>query len=87
MDKEDRDDQINYMNRDISHLTGNPDYLSRLYSFRLSEQEKDKIHNLFKNTFTGTKKYHNYTKDVKPDQQAANRYMIELNANEFMYVN
>lgn len=37
--------------------------------------------------FLGTKKYHNYTKDVKATEMACNRYMMELTANEFMYVN
>ena len=85
--KEERDDQVNYMSRNISHLTGNPEFLSRLYKYRLSESDKQKVHSLFKDTFSGTKKYHNYTKDVKPDQQAANRFMLELSANEYMYVN
>jgi tRNA pseudouridine38-40 synthase len=75
------------MSRDISHLTSNPEYLSLLYKFRLSESDKVKVHDLFKNTFSGTKKYHNYTKDMKPEQQAANRFMLELSANEYMYVN
>lgn len=35
----------------------------------------------------GTKKYHNYTKEVKPDQMAAMRFMMELSADSFMYVN
>jgi hypothetical protein len=69
------------MNRDISHLTGNPEYLSRLYSYRLTDLQKEKVHSLFKETFTGTKKYHNYTRDMKPEQGAANRYMLDLSAN------
>lgn len=35
----------------------------------------------------GTKSYHNYTKDMKPGQTAAQRFMIDLTANEYMYVN
>jgi hypothetical protein len=35
----------------------------------------------------GSKKYHNYTREVKPSSNAALRYMLELNAKDFMYVN
>ena len=42
---------------------------------------------MWKTTFEGTKKYHNYTRDMRPEQQAANRFMMELTANDYMYVN
>lgn len=38
-------------------------------------------------SFLGTKKYHNYTKDIKATEMTAMRFMMELSANEFMYVN
>ena len=75
------------MNRDISHLTSNPEFLERLYAFRLSDDQKTKIHDTFCETFKGTQKYHNYTRDMKPDQTAAQRFMLELRANDYMYVN
>lgn len=39
------------------------------------------------NQFLGTRKYHNYTREVKPSSNAALRYMLELSCNDFMYVN
>lgn len=38
-------------------------------------------------SFVGTHKYHNYTRDVKSHQTAAQRYMTEMKADKFMYVN
>ena len=38
-------------------------------------------------SFKGTKKYHNYTRDIKPHEAAACRYMMQMNATEFMYIN
>ena len=38
-------------------------------------------------SFEGTKKYHNFTKEVKAHEMAANRFMMEMKAEEFMYVN
>ena len=73
------------MNRDITHLSS--DFIKSLYSFRLSDDQKQKVHELFSQTFEGTKTYHNYTKDMKPEQMAARRYMMELKANDYMYVN
>ena len=75
------------MNRDISHLTNNPEFLKKLYGFRLSDEERERVHLTFKETFEGSKKYHNYTRDMKPDQNAALRFMMELSANDYLYVN
>jgi hypothetical protein len=55
------------MKRDISHLLSNPEFLKRLYGYRLSDEKKQKVHDIFKNSFEGTQKYHNYTRDMKPD--------------------
>lgn len=41
---------------------------------------------LFQN-FEGSKKYHNYTKDIKASEMKALRYMIEMEANDFIYIN
>ena len=85
---DDKGDYVDeFMGRDISHLTSNPKFLEKLYSHRMSDEQKKKLHDVFKATFEGTKKYHNYTRDMKPDQQAAMRVMIELTANDYMYVN
>ena len=53
----------------------------------MSEEQRTKLHETFKDTFMGTKKYHNYTRDMDPNKNAANRFMLELTANDFMYVN
>lgn len=45
------------------------------------------VNKLFIETFEGTKKYHNYTKDMDPEKEAAKRYMLELKASDYMYVN
>ena len=37
--------------------------------------------------FLGTKKYLNYSKEVKPHQTQAMRYMLELKADSYMYIN
>ena len=57
----------NYLSRDITHITNNPKYLEKVYAYRLSDEMKDKVHQTFSETFKGTKKYHNYTRDMKPD--------------------
>lgn len=59
------------MGRDLSHLTSDPHFLEQLYKYRLSDQKKEKVHQLFKESFSGTRKYHNYTKDMKPEQTAS----------------
>ena len=53
----------------------------------MSDQLKDDVHTLFKETFAGTKRYHNYTREMRPEQQASQRFMMELTANDYMYVN
>lgn len=77
----------NHLQRDISHLTSNKKFIENLYKTRLNDEQKEEINTLFKTTFAGTKKYHNYTKDVRPDQTASQRFMIDLKANDYMYVN
>ena len=60
--------------------------MDAMYATRLSAEEKDALQELWA-SFTGTKKYHNYTKEIKPHEAAACRYMMKMTANEFMYVN
>lgn len=76
-----------YLTRDITHLTSMPEFLSRLYAFRLSDAQKKKVHDTFVEAFQGTQKYHNFSRDMKPEQSASQRYMIDLSANDYMYVN
>ena len=73
--------------RDISHLIANPNFIAKLYGYRLEADRREMVHKTFVETFEGTKKYHNFTKDVEADKEAAKRYMLELRANEYMYVN
>jgi len=60
--------------------------MAGMYSTRLSDEAKTSLHELW-NSFKGTKRYHNYTKEIKPHEAAACRYMMEMTANKFMYVN
>lgn len=57
-----------------------------MYGIRLSDDQKDQLQKLWQ-SFKGTKKYHNFTKEVKPHETAANRYMMDMQANNFLYVN
>ena len=79
------DVQEQYLSRDISHISS--ETVQKLYAYRISEEDKTKVHSLFSETFKGTKKYHNYTKDMRPDQAASSRFMMDLKADDFMYVN
>ena len=81
------DYQFNHQSRDISHLTSKPELIRRIYGYRLTEEDKAKVDTLFRETFIGTKPYHNYTRDMKPEQNASKRFMMELRANDYMYVN
>ena len=75
------------MERDVEYLTNNPEFIKKIYAYRLPEERKEKVHKVFKESFEGTKKYHNYTRDMKPEMAAASRFMMELRANDYMYVN
>ena len=63
------DDETKHLGRDISHLT--PDKVEKYYEYRLSDTKKEEVHTLFKNSFAGTKKYHNYTREMRPEQTAS----------------
>mmetsp|Transcript_15811 Transcript_15811/g.11472 ORF Transcript_15811/g.11472 Transcript_15811/m.11472 type:complete len:151 (+) Transcript_15811:830-1282(+) len=52
----------------------------------MSDEQLKKVQNLF-SKFLGTKTYHNYTRDIKPTDNKAKRFMLELTCNDFMYVN
>jgi len=60
--------------------------LEELYATRMSKEEKEAVTRYF-TSYLGTKKYHNYTKEVKSSDMAACRYMMDLKCDEFMYVN
>lgn len=70
--------------RPIDHIS--QEVMDKMYSTRMTPEEKEAVHALWK-TFEGTRKYHNYTKEIKPHEAAACRYMMEMTANEFLYVN
>lgn len=82
--EDDYENNEKFYERDISHIP--KETIEKLYKTRLSAEMKEKIHGMWQQ-FLGTKKYHNYTKDTKASDMAANRYMMELTANSFMYVN
>ena len=72
--------------RDISHI--NPEVINELYRFRLPSEDKNKIHQLFTETFLGTKKYHNYAKASSiENDDVFKRNMKALSANDYLYVN
>ena len=82
-----RDGQENHLQRNIDHLLKNEYFVNQIYGHRLSDERRKEVHKLFVETFEGTKKYHNYTKDMDPEKEAAKRYMLELKAEDYMYVN
>ena len=75
------------MERDIKKIETNPELLKSLYGYRLPTDHKEKLHQTFLDTFIGTKKYNNYSSGKLLKENEESRYMIDLTANEFMYVN
>ena len=57
-----------HASRPINHISD--DTIDQMYRTRLTETEKESLHNLWAN-FEGTKKYHNYTKEIKPHETAS----------------
>ena len=82
-DENEENDGFN-KDRNIDHIS--QEKVDQMYATRLSEEQKQSLHDLWAN-FKGTKKYHNYTKEIKPHEAAACRYMMNMTANEYMYVN
>lgn len=60
--------------------------LTKMYTTRLSEEQRANIKDMWK-SFEGTHKYHNYTKDVKATETACQRFMIEMDASKYIYIN
>ena len=83
-DRDACDPEDKFVLKDISHITDAT--VSKMYATRLTAEQRESVNALFK-TFLGTKKYHNYTKDIKASEMAAMRFMMELTADRFMYVN
>ena len=54
--------------RNIDHVT--PDMVQRMYATRLDEEQRKQVQELWK-SFEGTKKYHNFTKDIRAHEMAA----------------
>ena len=57
-----------------------------MYSFRLENESKVFIHDLFKNTFEGSHSFHNYTRK-NHGEGSTQRSMIKLQASEYIYIN
>lgn len=56
------------------------------YAFRIGEEQKAFIKEMWTG-FEGTRNYHNFTKGVKATEMTANRFMIEMCADRYVYVN
>jgi tRNA pseudouridine(38-40) synthase len=54
-----------YMHKNIDHIPAS--HYETLYRHRLTPEDKERVQRLF-SMFIGTKKYHNYSKEVKPHQ-------------------
>lgn len=73
-DEHDEDFENNIKpDRPIDHISA--EKISEMYATRLSANQKESLAELWGN-FKGTKKYHNYTKEIKPYEAAACRYMM-----------
>ena len=57
-----------------------------LYTHRLMDDEKERLQKLF-NEFLATKKYHNYTRDMKSHDTKCQRFMMNLDCKDYMYIN
>jgi tRNA pseudouridine(38-40) synthase len=77
------DDGEMFLERDISHISA--DMQKAMYATRMSDAQKEKLLKEWR-SFEGTHKYHNYTKEVKAHQMAAQRFMHVMEIN-YMYVN
>lgn len=62
----------------ITHLS--KESIDQMYQTRLDEETKTQLHEQWAK-FEGTKKYHNFTKEIKPHEEAAKRYMMKMTAN------
>lgn len=56
------EDADKFQDRDMSHIT--PDMITSIQGYRLTKEQKDKLQACWQ-SFCGTKKYHNYTKEIK----------------------
>lgn len=78
------ENQDAYFSMNIDHLTSQ--HFETLYKYRLAQDDKERVHRLFQK-FQGSKKYHNFSKEVRPHQAQAVRNMLVLKANSYMYIN
>ena len=60
-----------------------PDDLKANYSYRLSEEDINKLKELCKG-FLGTKKFHNYTRKVGYTNMSSQRHIIEMNSDDLI---
>ena len=64
-----------FLERNIDHIT--TEMTQKMHATRLSESQRAEVQSCWK-SFEGTKKYHNYTKEIKAHEMAANRFMMEM---------
>lgn len=86
--KSNADDEVEdvdkFLDRDMSHIT--PEFLQKIQGYRMTKEQKQALQECWQ-SFIGTKKYHNYTKEIKAHQMTSQRFMMAMEASEFRYVN
>jgi tRNA U38,U39,U40 pseudouridine synthase TruA len=72
------------LDRNIDHIP--KETMEANYSFRLCEEKKAFIKEVWE-SYVGTKNYHNFTKGLKATEMSANRFMMEMYADRYLYFN
>ena len=74
------DDQVEDM-KVLNKITIDPQWLSSVYSYRLEDNSKELLSNLF-HQFEGTHSFHNYSRRLSLDNPEAWRYILSTKVNE-----
>ena len=83
-DNEKKEDTIENKNENAKEEEINiPDDFKPNYSYRLSEEDLNKLKELCKG-FLGTKKFHNYTRKVGYTNMSSQRHIIEMNCDDLI---
>ena len=83
-DNEKKEDTIENKNENAKEEEINiPDDFKANYSYRLSEEDINKLKELCKG-FLGTKKFHNYTRKVGYTNMSSQRHIIEMNCDDII---
>jgi tRNA pseudouridine38-40 synthase len=83
-DNEKKEDTIENKNENAKEEEINiPDDFKPNYSYRLSEEDINKLKELCKG-FLGTKKFHNYTRKVGYTNMSSQRHIIEMNCDDLI---